>query len=130
MATATVEPPLSQRQVDTLRFEPRFPAAWAVPAAAATLRAAAGVAGTLAGPAPEGPSWYVRVAPGRLRIGSCDHARAHRTDERHLGRHGKLMGEQVAWHEAGEHGSEPLGRYSSRSRIVEWSGKSRRMMLE
>jgi hypothetical protein len=150
----TDQRPLGQADaLDTLAldlYRPQFPAAWAVPLAAGTLWDAAGQGGHV-GDVREGPAWYCTVAPGMVAFGSVDKARGQRQLERQLERRGKRVDQAVGWMQgeglraqalalaAGglidqadvpDALTDPLSPGVSRSRIREWSQKSRINMLK
>jgi len=96
--------------------------------AAATLQRDAGTAWPV-GEAPEGPRWWLSVAPGRLRVGSTDLSRGQRASERLAARHDALIaaavgsGDPVAYLAA-------LRSLGGRGVITLWSGKSRANMVD
>jgi hypothetical protein len=106
----------------------------------------------------EGPAWYVSVGPGRVRIGTKDHARLHRADERehtrrahrvaegsaHLLGRAEVAAARALWAAGlldevnpatlpdlwGPGPCDPLRPGTARSRITEWSRKSRQNMRD
>lgn len=122
--------------------------------AAATLHDAAGVE-LAGGDAAEGPQWFATVGPGLVQIGRVDLARKYRREEKALRTRRAKVCEHIGWRASleernAEHalwaagmlpewpasdsgdldpGVDPLGRYRSRTRITEWSGKSRSNMI-
>lgn len=137
-------------------WEPRFPAAWMVPYAAASVRDAAG--GPVPGSGPvlrEGPQCYLVVSPGSIRIMRTDLARAERAVEVGHKRRGLTVAQSVIAMQSVDQAAaalalldgdmielddrdvglervllDPLAPQASRSRIAEWSRKSRRNMTE
>ena len=99
---------------------------------------------------PEGPRYFVTVAPGALRFRRADPARYQRRLEREYVKRGQLVALSVAWlgYEAERAAVraliagglllpgdalparlDPLAEHPSRQRITEWSAKSRANMV-
>lgn len=138
-------------------YRPAFPVRELVGPAVAGIRAASGYDRT-PGTAAEGPSWFVSVAPGRIRIGSVDLAKSQRRQAREIGQRVKLGNESAAYRERCEEiaayralwaaglqddvplalvrgfgesaGTDPRRPGTRRSRISEWSAKSRNNMRD
>lgn len=151
----TVRPQATDSKADALDqwasalYRPQFPPAWAVPLAAGTLWDAAGV-GAEVGSIAEGSRWYVSVGPGRIRIGRKDWARADRGENREHDRRQKRTTEGANWiadaptrqacanlraggllpADSLSDPLDPLAPGPARSRITEWTAKSRRNMVD
>ncbi|MQA14702.1 MAG: hypothetical protein GEV09_11165 [Pseudonocardiaceae bacterium] len=106
-------------------WQPRFPGAELVGAAADLLPSIAAAAGRAA-EISEGPRWEIVVSPGVLRVRTRDYARAERTHERQLRHHRADVDIAASYLVDGE---EPAELLPTRGTITAWSPKSRARMI-